>query len=54
MEWAIHHGAGRLIILSNSKLKTALHIYKKYGFHEIKLEDYEYIRGDIAFECIVS
>ena len=54
MEWAIHHGAGRLFILSNSKLKTALHIYEKYGFHEIKLEDYEYIRGDIAFEYIVS
>ena len=54
MDWAIHHGAGRLFILSNSKLKTALHIYEKYGFHEIKLEDYEYIRGDIAFECIVS
>lgn len=54
MDWAIHHGASRLFILSNSKLKTALHIYEKYGFHEIKLEDYEYIRGDIAFECIVS
>lgn len=53
MDWAVQHGAKRLFILSNSKLKAALHIYEKYGFHEIKLEDYEYLRGDIAFECIV-
>lgn len=51
--WAIQHGAKRLFILSNSKLKAALHIYEKYGFHEIKLEDYEYARGDIAFEYMV-
>lgn len=54
MNWAISHGARRLFILSNSKLKAALHIYEKYGFHEIKLDDYEYVRGDIAFEYIVS
>lgn len=53
MDWAIHQGARRLFILSNSKLKAALHIYEKYGFHEIKLDDYEYIRGNIAFEYIV-
>lgn len=50
MKRALNHGAQRLFILSNSKLKPALHIYRKYGFKEIKLEDYEYIRGDIAFE----
>lgn len=50
MDWALSHGAERLFILSNSKLKPALHIYRKYGFKEIKLKDYEYIRGDIAFE----
>lgn len=50
MKWALDHGADRLFILSNSSLKPALHIYRKYGFKEIKLDDYEYIRGDIAFE----
>ncbi|MDO4168660.1 MAG: GNAT family N-acetyltransferase [Lachnospiraceae bacterium] len=50
MNWAIDHGAKKLFILSNSKLKAALHIYEKYGFQEIKLNDYEYVRGDIAFE----
>lgn len=53
MNWAIHHGAKKLFILSNSKLKPALHIYEKYGFHEVKLTDYEYVRGDIAFERII-
>ena len=54
MKWALSHGAERLFILSNSKLKPALHIYEKYGFKEIKLENYEYIRGDIAFEYKVD
>lgn len=48
MEWAFAHGAEKLFIVSNSKLKPALHIYEKYGFEEIKLEKYDYIRGDIA------
>lgn len=52
MQWALHHGAERLFILSNSKLKAAIHIYEKYGFKEIKLDNYEYIRGDIAFEYL--
>lgn len=54
MNWGIEHGAKKLFLLSNSKLKAALHIYEKYGFHEIKLEDYEYVRGDIAFEYVVD
>ncbi len=50
MEWAFNHGAERLFIISNSKWKAALYIYKKFGFEEIKLDNYEYIREDIAFE----
>ncbi|MDE7351600.1 MAG: GNAT family N-acetyltransferase [Acetatifactor sp.] len=50
VQWAIGHGAKRLFILSNSRLKPAIHIYEKYGFKEIKLDNYEYVRGDIAFE----
>lgn len=53
MDYAIANEAERLFILSNSALKPALHIYEKYGFKEIKLDNYEYIRGDIAFEYIV-
>ncbi len=50
MNWALNHGARRLFLISNRKLKPALHIYKKFGFKEVKLEDYGYVRGDIAFE----
>lgn len=34
--------------------QPALHIYQKYGFQEIELDDYQYVRGDIAFEYIVK
>lgn len=54
MEYAIANNAERLFIISNSKLKPALHIYQKFGFKEIELADYEYSRGDIAFEYIVK
>lgn len=54
MDYAAAHGAKRLFILSNSRLKAALHIYQKYGFQEVKLENYEYARGDVAFELMVS
>ncbi|MDE6758971.1 MAG: helix-turn-helix domain-containing GNAT family N-acetyltransferase [Clostridia bacterium] len=50
--WALNNGAKRLFILSNSKLKPALHIYKKFGFKEIKLDNYGYERGNIAFEYV--
>ena len=50
MQWSIEHGAKRLFIISNSQLKPALHIYEKYGFEEIEIENYGYERGDIAFE----
>lgn len=54
MQWAIEHGAKKLFLLSNRKLKPALHIYEKYGFKEVKLNDYEYVRGDIAFERTIE
>lgn len=47
------HDAKRLFILSNRKLKPAIHIYEKYGFREIRLDDYEYVRGNIAFERFI-
>ena len=28
--------------------------YEKYGFTEVKLADYEYERGDIAFEKVIG
>ncbi|MDE6550458.1 MAG: helix-turn-helix domain-containing GNAT family N-acetyltransferase [Clostridia bacterium] len=52
MQWALDNGAERLFIVSNSALKPALHIYRKFGFKEIKLDSYGYTRGNIAFEYL--
>ena len=54
MKWAENHGAARQFLISNSKLHPALHIYEKFGFTEVKLVDYEYERGDIAFEKVLG
>jgi len=40
-----------LELYSSTKLDTALHIYKKYGFINVPLEDnLEYLRSDIKME----
>lgn len=55
MNYAIERNAARLIIVSNSILKPALHIYQKFGFKEIPVDKtHSYQRGDIQFEYIVS
>lgn len=55
MDYAINHGAERLIIISNSALKPALHIYKKFGFQEIPVDKtHNYQRADIQFEYVVK
>jgi ribosomal protein S18 acetylase RimI-like enzyme len=44
----------KLIIYSARKLKSAIHLYLKYGFTEIALEEGVYERADIKLEKIVS
>lgn len=40
-------GIKQLILYSNKKLLPAIHLYTKYGFKEIELEDGLYERADI-------
>ena len=40
----------KLIIYSNTQLKSAIHLYKKYGFIEIELESGLYERANIKME----
>jgi len=54
MNWALSRGAKKLFLISNLKLKAALHIYKKFGFKQLPLENYGYIRGNVACEYIVK
>ena len=45
----------KLIIYSNRKLENAIHLYKKYGFEEIPIEENNpYSRGDIKMQLILS
>lgn len=44
---AKHKGIKNLILYSNTKLATAIHLYKKYGFIEVPLEPGHYERADI-------
>jgi ribosomal protein S18 acetylase RimI-like enzyme len=43
-------GAKRIILFSNTKLKPAIHLYKKFGFVEIPIGNSEYKRSNIKME----
>ena len=51
MEFAIEKvkslGAKKLILFSNTMLGPAIHLYRKYGFGEVPLENSEYRRSNI-------
>ena len=50
-DFAKNQNWSKIILYSNTKLDTALHIYKKYGFQHVDLEDHVvYIRSDIKME----
>lgn len=40
----------KLILYSNTKLQPAIHLYRKYGFTEIPLDNSEYQRSNIKME----
>ncbi|MFV5696513.1 GNAT family N-acetyltransferase [Flavobacterium sp. LB3P122] len=51
---AEERGIKKLILYSNKKLLPAIHLYKKFGFVEIFLEDGVYERADIKMERITN
>ncbi len=45
----------KLVLYSSTKLSTALHIYRKFGFKEVILENNRpYVRGDIKMELVLN
>jgi len=52
-EKAREERAKKLILYSNHKLKVALHLYKKYGFIELKCDENKYEEADIKMEYIL-
>ena len=47
-------GAKKLILYSNTMLGPAIHLYKKYGFVEVPLENSEYKRSNIKMELVLT
>jgi N-acetylglutamate synthase-like GNAT family acetyltransferase len=51
---AEHKGIQKLVLFSNRKLLSAIHLYEKFGFTEVPLEEGIYTRADIKMERIIS
>lgn len=50
IETAKKEGIEKIILYSNSKLKKAYRLYKKYGFKNIKIDKSKYETADIKME----
>ncbi len=50
MSIAARNGIKRLVLYSNTSLGSAIHLYRKYGFTETKLEPGHYERANIKME----
>ena len=53
LDFVKEKGIPKLILYSNTRLTSALHLYKKYGFTEIPLESGLYERADIKLEKVL-
>ena len=54
LEEAKRLNASKIILYSNTILQPAIHLYKKFGFKEVPLENSEYKRSDIKMEIIIQ
>ena len=55
IEFARQAGAQKLILLTNSRLEPALHLYEKYGFKRVPIKSaQEYSRADVEMELLLS
>ena len=45
--------AGRVILFSNSQLKTALKLYEQYGFRHVAVEHSPFVTADIKMELVL-
>lgn len=54
IQFAKNLGVRKLVLYSKRKLLPALHLYKKFGFIEVPLENSDYKRSDIKMEQVLS
>ena len=47
-------GAKKMFLYSNSQLKTAIQLYKKYGFEDIPIVNAPFLTADIKMELSLS
>lgn len=47
-------GIGKLVLYSNKSLSSAIHLYEKYGFKEVELEQGHYDRANIKMEKVIT
>jgi len=45
--------AGRIILFSNSQLKTALKLYEQYGFRHVAVENSPFETADVKMELVL-
>ncbi len=50
LEFARKNQIRKLILYSNTKLAPAIHLYRKYGFVEVEMEQGVYERGNVKME----
>lgn len=53
MNYAKNRGAKKLLIVTNTILSAAMHLYEKVGFRETPIDEMEYERVDIQLEKIL-
>ncbi len=53
LRYAKENGTKKVILYSHTSLKSAIHLYKKFGFVEVPLDAGHYQRSDIKMERIV-
>ncbi|MFF2089471.1 GNAT family N-acetyltransferase [Paenibacillus sp. NPDC058174] len=54
IHYAKAHSANKIILFTNHKLVPAIHLYEKYGFHQVLLANNKYIEADIKMELILT
>jgi len=50
LEFARKNQIRKLLLYSNTKLAPAIHLYRKYGFVEVEMEQGVYERGNVKME----
>lgn len=53
LSFAKNSGAKKIFLFSNTKLVSAIHLYRKYGFVEVPLTGSSYVRTNIKMELLL-